>query len=151
METYRLKKKDYLPFYISAPCFIGDLSWKRPKVAELDLAPYIDLDWGKPVKTHLDLHTIQAFADQVTLILRPLSSIPEEEWRDIEQKSSVLPDAWGYNGIMDNFLKDTPDLRFGWPIINETLIELRKRGIDVDGLIDAGLAIDGTKLQLFKP
>lgn len=78
----------------------------------------------------------------IKLILRHLSNMSEEEWRDIETNSSIIPDAWGYNLLRDEFLIGTDKLRCHWSIVNEALIELRKRGIDCDDLIESGLAID---------
>ncbi len=61
-------------------------------------------------------------------------------------KTSVIPDAYGYHGVKDNFLTNNYKNRFHWIIVNEALVELRKWSIDVDGLIEAGLAMDKTTM-----
>lgn len=83
----------------------------------------------------------------VKLLLRPLSDIADAEWDEIESLIDVLFDAQGMGGLKMNFLSDKDDERFSWIIVNDALIELRKRNVDVDGLIEAGLAIDKTTLK----
>jgi hypothetical protein len=87
------------------------------------------------------------YSFNVKLSLRLLLDVSDKEWNEIEEKSSIAPDAFGYYGIKDNFLINTPNTRFSWTVVNEILIELRKRSVDVDGLIEAGLAIDSKTLK----
>jgi len=65
-QTKKMKNiKDYLHLYLGAECMIGDLNWKRQDIHPNDLAPYTDLDYGRPVKSKIDLHTIQAFLTSI--------------------------------------------------------------------------------------
>jgi hypothetical protein len=84
---------------------------------------------------------------EIKPILRPLSDVSDKEWDEIEEKIDLFFDAQGMGVIKDNFLSDKNDERCGWPLINDALIELRKRSVDVDGLIESGLAIDSKTLK----
>lgn len=76
-------------------------------------------------------------------ILRRMEDIAPEHWDCIEQDIEELTGIDCLNcsktGVRFNFLDDQ---RFGWPIVNAALIILRKCGIDMDGLIESGQAID---------
>jgi len=76
------------------------------------------------------------------LALRRLEDIGDAEWLEIEAETSIAPDAFGYYGIRDNFMKRTAQYRFDWSLVNQALIALRQRGVDVDGLIESGQAVD---------
>lgn len=80
--------------------------------------------------------------------LRRLEDIPDDEWIEIECETSIAPDAIGWYGVRESIMTMDTRHRFHWTITNEVLIILRKRNIDVDGLIDAGLAID---IKTLKP
>lgn len=133
--------KDYLHLYLGCECILtkSDNGFDTPKEGtRLMLNPQLLMQCLRT--------DIKRFLE-VKPILRPLSDMTEKEWGEIEQKTSVMPDAWGYHGVRDMFLNpEDSKNRFAWMIVNEALIELRKKGIDVDGLIKSGVAIDKTKL-----
>jgi len=84
--------------------------------------------------------------DSIKLILRKLEDVTDDEWWDIETKTSILPDSIGTGGLKDSFFNMHYRSRYHWTIVNQALSELRKRSVDVDGLIDAGLAVDSKTL-----
>lgn len=81
-------------------------------------------------------------SSDVKLCLRKLSSITDAEWSKIDEACGVMFDAQGMGALRDNFLIDTSETRCGWELVNQALNELRKRSVDVDGLIENNLAID---------
>lgn len=83
---------------------------------------------------------------KVKPILRPLSDMTEEEWFAVETKICLSP-VEGHGYLQDNFIKDMPDDRFSWGVTNKAIIELRKMGIDCDGLIESGLAISSLTIN----
>ena|SRR6185503_1709549 len=126
--------KDYLPFYIGSDCMIGDLGWKKQKIHPNDLAPYTNLDYGRPIKSKVDLHTIQAFGNQITLILRPLNSLSKQEMEEC--------------GNLDYDFSGEPELnKWTWKDFNCLLTPnqftfLLSKHFDLFELIESGLAID---------
>ena len=124
--------KDYLHLYLGCECMIGDLNWK-PETNLHGLAPGFDPDYGKPIRTKIDAHILDVFPHQTTLILRPLSDMTDEEQEEIEATKA--------------FQRATAVHRVGvlvWTA--ESFRLLFSKGFDVFGLIEAGLAIDKTKL-----
>lgn len=78
----------------------------------------------------------------IKLVLRRLEDITDDEWLDIEQETSIAPDAIGWHGVRESIMTTDTRHRFHWTVTNEVLIILRKRGVDVDNLIKNNLAID---------
>lgn len=131
--------KDYLPFYLGCECMIGDLNWKPQNIAPEDRQMYTDPDFGKPIKSTIDLHAIQAFGHKMKPILRPLSDITEVEGTDVcmilcETETCYNNPRWLSGRLMGNL-----------PANLFTL--LLKRGFDLFNLIPEKLAIDKTKMQ----
>lgn len=86
-----------------------------------------------------------ALLEDVAPILRPLNTMTEEEWDNIEGKI-LIPDVMGMDALRDSFLIGTSEYRFGWEIVSDALNELRKLNIDCDGLIESGLALSNETL-----
>jgi hypothetical protein len=74
--------KDYLHLYLGCECMIGDLSWK-PETNLYGLAPGIDVNYGKPIRTVIDPHVLSVFSHKTTPILRKLDSMTEEEMKEL--------------------------------------------------------------------
>lgn len=137
--------KDYLHLYLGCECVFEDCRNEGDK------------EHGKLIEIGINMACIETVnnedpyiectPNEIKPILRPLSDITDEEWSEIEEKIHVLFDAQGMGMIRDNFLSDKNNERCGWHLINDALIELRKRSVDVDGLIESGLAIDKTTLK----
>jgi hypothetical protein len=131
MENIKVMEKkieDYLPLYLG--CKICYSSHHEPQDET-----YV-LNAG-------NLHEAILFSDQP--ILRPLSDMTEKECDDF----GIASDGGEY--IHDCF---EPDAIYGsWSAViavsqfSERINEMRKRHIDVDGLIEAGLAIDSTTIN----
>jgi hypothetical protein len=107
------------------------------------LSPDVDLDFGKPIKTKLDAHTLSVFAHQVTLILRPLSDMTGQEKKEYAglfsgmESINILPEIRA--GRLINYFMNKKD--------PHQVVWLLSLGFDLFGLIDAGLAIDKTKIK----
>lgn len=121
--------KDYLHYYIGCK-MIRSSHW------EPQYEPYI--------LTFENIREAIEFSDRP--LLCRLEDMTEEDWYSVEAETSLMIDAHGLNAVRDNFMIGTDEYRLGWTIVNDALIAMRKRGIDVDGLIDAGLAIDAKPL-----
>jgi hypothetical protein len=91
--------------------------------------------------------TDETWTDSIKPILRKLEDITDGEWLEIENETSIIPDAIGWHGIKESFMTMDIRHRWHWTITNEALIILRKRGIDVDQLIENGLALDSKTLK----
>jgi hypothetical protein len=78
----------------------------------------------------------------IKLVLRRLEDLTDDEWLDIEHETSIMPDAIGWYGVRESFMTKEPRHRWHWTVTNEVLIILRRRGVDVDNLIDNNLAVD---------
>lgn len=128
--------KDYLHLYLGCEC---------------RFSPYSEQSWIAKMTTE-DLHRFGGRLDWMKPILRPLSDMTEEEWKSKMMEFSVDVVS-AYNSpftmfcdkpkhilILENRLQ-TNTLRF-----NDGMI-LLKMGFDLFGLIEAGLAIDLTKLN----
>jgi hypothetical protein len=132
--------KDYIGYYMGCPCLntwfpeghaMRDNEWKLDGYREHTPKPYLlgnteDETWTESIKP----------------ILRKISDVSEDEWYEIEDATSLIPDVKGYGYFQDAFLKDTLNDRYSWRITNEALVEMRKRGIDCDELISLGVAVD---------
>lgn len=87
------------------------------------------------------------------LILRPLSDMTDEEVNQCEDAmwgSFPDPKTGDKEVFLKSFINDTSDYRPGYEITVAATNWFRKNGFDVDGLIDAGLAIDKTKQTVAK-
>ncbi len=125
------KLQDYLPYYIG--CKMMYSSHHEPQNE-----PYI--------LTFKNIEEAIEFGDRP--ILRKLNDITDQEWDQIESETSIMQEAHGYQAVKDSFFNPHINYRFYWPIVNETLQILRKRNVDVDELIDSGLAIDASTTYL---
>jgi hypothetical protein len=130
--------KDYLHLYLGCECMIGDLNWK-PETNLHGLAPGVDPNYGKPIKSKIDAHVLNVFAHKTTLILRPLSDMTDEEmdevWYSHEPKNVLVMDY--KNNSMSRKVA----------LCSERTRYLLSKGFDLFGLIDSGLAIDKIKLN----
>jgi hypothetical protein len=124
-----MKLQDYINYYIGCK-MIRSSHWEPQN------EPYV-LDY-KNIGEAIE------FGDR--LVLRRLEDLSDEEWLEMESETSIAPDAIGWYGVRESIMTMETRHRFHWVITNEVLIILRKRGVDVDGLIPAGLAIDAKKI-----
>ena len=136
------KIEDYIHFYLGCPCQY--LMMGRGIISEVS----IDSKYGILVSVKLDgsIKHIQCPLSDIKLILRPLISVTDIEWEKIEY-DILIAEGTGYDMIKNHFIIGTIKYRMGWKCSNESLVRLRKIGIDVDGLIEAGLAINSTTLK----
>lgn len=128
MENKKVNIQDYLHLYLGCDCMIGDITWK-PETNLHGLAPNVDVNYGKPIKTKVDAHVLSVFSHKTTLILRQLSSMTEDEKLEIQNICGWL----NYNSYLDIGLT-TP----------QVTVYLLSKGFDLFGLIKSGLAIDST-------
>lgn len=116
------------------PNFVGQVYWDI-QTEEMRLEE--DGDFAMPYNDDPDMGELR-----IKPILRRLSDITDAEWNEIEAATSIMEMATGMGlfkrAFLDGGLKD----RYHWQITNEGLIELRKRCVDVDGLIASEQAID---------
>ena len=84
---------------------------------------------------------------KVQLHLRRLADMTEEDWQKVTSETKLSHDTMAVESLKDSFLKGGFDDRYHWTVTNMALIALRRLGVDVDGLIPAGLAIDAKTLQ----
>lgn len=136
-----MELKDYLHYYINSG--ISVYVFPDDTITNGFLAKYRqDYPDGvyNPVLT-LDNYT-KFLNDGYKPLLRRLEDVTDDEWLDIEHETSIAPDAIGWHGIREAFMTTDTRHRWHWTVTNEVLIILRKRGVDVDNLIDAGLAVD---------
>lgn len=73
-------------------------------------------------------------------ILRRLDDISDGEWVEIEM---LLPNVYAKDFLKNVFMNNG---LCHWTVINDALNILRKRCVDVDGLIKSDLAIDAATL-----
>lgn len=124
-----MKLQDYLPYYLG-----------------------VDY-WTNNSQGNLNAYTLPNVIDmcerncEVQLHLRKLADVSADEWDEIEQATSITPIAQGYGSFKEAFLNGGPKDRYHWSITNEGLVQLRKRSVDVDGLIENNLAIDSKTLK----
>lgn len=140
--------KDYAQYYIGCRCFN---TWFPEGHEEYDhnwvFNGYCPTYGTKGNPYYLENEDDVTWTDSIKPILRKLEDISDEEWLEIEHETSILPDAIGWYGIKESFMKMDTQHRWHWTVTNEALIILRKRGIDVDKLINNGLAIDSKTLK----
>lgn len=127
--------KEYLPYYLEKYFDFEGHEWQISSVGKT----YVT---GIRYSATGGWQSVNILHSECKPHLRLLSDVSDEEWNEIEGETSLMPDAHGMDAVRDNFMIGTDEYRLGWEIVNEALIILRKRGIDVDGLIDAGLALD---------
>lgn len=133
------KIQDFLHYYIGADCWVqGQIEEKPIKLTGISWDDQTGLWWCYFENTE----TSYAVIEDVALLLSKLEDITDDQWIEIENELDIFPEATGMNMVKDNFLLDKDENRMGWRLINEALNELRKRGVDCDGLIEAGLAVD---------
>ena len=71
----------------------------------------------------------------------------EEDWEAVTRETKLTHDTIARDSLKDSFIKGGFDDRYHWTVVNKAIIALRKRCIDVDNLIDAGLAVDVKTIQ----
>lgn len=116
--------KKYLPLYL------GCEYWTNNSQGELN---------------HVTLPHVMDMCDRdcgVQLHLRPISDISDSEWMEIETEIDLFFDARGIGGLKDAFLIDTSEHRLGWSLTNSAITSLRRRLVDMDGLIVQGMAVN---------
>lgn len=131
----RTELKDVIHLYLGCECMIGDTKWKKPEIHPDDLAPGIDLNYGKPIKSIIDYHTLQAYSHKITPMLRSLDSITEEEKREFFKLQ------YGDEKYDERLVRVSTSLHTLFP---ETFLYLLSRGFDLFGLIESGQAIRKT-------
>jgi hypothetical protein len=127
--------KEYLHLYLGCPC-------KGKDGSMIYTLQSVDLKAHPLLK---DAYGNECVIFDFKPILRPLSDMTEKECDDF----GIASDGGEY--IHDCF---EPDAIYGsWSAViavsqfSERINEMRKRHIDVDGLIEAGLAIDSTTIN----
>lgn len=133
------KIEDYIHLYIGCDVMVTHNADITPKKAKL-IGAYIDewkngqyhptvqVDFGRPTQR------LYYLLSQVKLLLRPLSSMTEEEERHmISTQDDVKLD--GYPEIL---LKADSGETFRWML---------SKGFDLFDLIESGLALDSTKIE----
>jgi len=130
-----MKLQDYIHYYIGCPCIY-----------------YMADDDPEGYHMPLDYDIIKRWlADQdetdIKLILRKLEDMTEDDWRKVTSETKLSHDTISMESLKDSFIHGGFDDRYHWTVVNHSLISLRKIGVDVDGLIDAGLALDAKTIQ----
>ena len=132
---------------------IGDLNWKPQNIAPGDRQPYTDPDFGKPIKSTIDLHAIQAFGHKMTPILRPLSDISHKEVANLLSVYDTAIENANYRSpIFQIQYRDKNNEQqykhaYLTQLSPDQFLYLIKQGFDLFGLIEAGLAISKPKMQ----
>lgn len=155
MDKHKIELKDVLHLYLGCECMIGDLNWKREKHTH-GLAPDVDLDYGKPIRTTIDAHVLSVFAHKTTPILRRLSSMTEEEKEklfDFLWPDGIFGVVWagklrfiewlcGMGDAEPSELNDDIMQTLSLKQISEITNWLRKNQFDADELIENGYALE---------
>lgn len=102
---------------------------------------------GEKAEVHLEKGYFAARIDHLKPKLRNLGDVTHEEWNELERLTSIRNDMYGCNTFESYFVTNTPTIRPPWILVNEMLTLLRKKHVDVDGLIKNGLAIDSKTLK----
>ena len=128
---------------------LADLCGRVPYKPKLKIGKYcdytligIDLSKEKPIIVELDGHSFEVSCKNVQLVLRPMSSMTEEEFEKLKEYSGLKYDqldlASYQNGTykcLDFYLSEVPSyvviLAFEW---------LNKHHFDYRGLIEKNLA-----------
>lgn len=139
------KIEDYLHLYLGCECMADGKKGTIEGVSTSNAGcsgnnPLIYFDDGEVSTGEIDIEEIKP-------ILRKISSVTDNEWDEIEDAINVLIDARGYEMLKNSFTIDTSDHRCGWKLVNDAINELRKRSIDVDDLIESGIAIDHSTIN----
>jgi hypothetical protein len=130
-----MKLTDFIHYYFGCQCL------------EAIKVPGQELNFEPSIVTVRTLFNVQSQLSDVKLVLRRLEDITDDEWLDIEQETSIAPDAIGWYGVRESIMTTDTRHRFHWTVTNEVLIILRKRGVDVDNLIKNNLAIDAKTIK----
>ncbi len=137
--------KDYLHLYLG--CEVKHQSFVNPLI----LSSVSDIK-GVRIRGKEDDVSCATLIENFKLILRPLSSMTEEEKIEI---AIIFGWSHGDNVTKANATEELFDKNGYWNKItnisgsswNKVINYCRKQGIDMDNLIDAGLAIDKTTLK----
>jgi hypothetical protein len=134
--------KDYLHLYLmcSYQWLDGDMEWRRPEVL-----------------TAYQLNSIRQSGREVRLLLRPLSDMTEEEViKYLRLKHNAYSGEYeiklrdnGFWWLFKTIASDEKFKFFGEMLDESNSDQFRwilSKGFDLFGLIEAGLAIDKTKL-----
>jgi len=124
-----MKLIDYLPYYL------GCDYWTNNSQGNLN------------AKTLPDVIDMCKREMGVQLHLRRLKDMTEEDWEAVTRETKLTHDTIARDSLKDSFIKGGFDDRYHWTVVNKAIIALRKRCIDVDNLIDAGLAVDVKTIQ----
>lgn len=120
----KLKPEDYMHLYLGQRCIRS--SHHEPQNESYVLSSY-------------NLPEAIEFADR--LILRPLEEVTDEEWNIVAYGMDTVIGVFTGKDLKLSFLRGAPGDRPGWQWVNTALIRLRGLGVDMDGLIEAGLAV----------
>jgi hypothetical protein len=135
--------KNYLHYYLGCEIWFDNKAWTSIRISK----KMVRLERNKQVHNVAPSQFNEAWIKDTLPILRRLEDISDEEWNEIEDDTSITEIAKGLGYFKYAFLNGGPKDRYHWSITNEALIELRKLNVDVDGLIDAGMAIDAKTIK----
>lgn len=114
---------------------------------------YLGCDyWTNNSEGNLNAKTLPDVIDMcerdrgVQLHLRRLEDMTEEDWRKVTLETKLSHDTISMESLKDSFIHGGFNDRYHWTVVNMALISLRKLRVDVDGLIDAALAVDAKTL-----
>lgn len=125
-----MKLQDYINYYIGCK-MIRSSHWQPQN------EPYV-LDY-KNIAEAIE------FDDRP--VLRRMEDMTEKDWGTVTKSTKSVSDYIDRDSLKDSFINGGFDDRYHWTVVNKSLIALRKLGVDVDGLIPAGLAIDAKTLK----
>ncbi len=143
-----LNFKDYAGYYIG--CKVRHEFVTKTKNIELrdGTLTGIDTDGIVPCCWVRFNYNDRVRLDSIKPILRCIDDIIDKEWVEIESEvEKIIGLDYLIGDLRHNFLNEGDvKCRFGWSISNVAVNLMRKKSIDMDGLLENSLAIDSKTL-----
>jgi thiol-disulfide isomerase/thioredoxin len=135
--------QNFLHLYIGCDCQLLYRDGMAEKADEFapTLTHYVQDNFDKAKVVKMDAHTVAFFSpDFIKPILRPLSDMTEEEFKDVAHLKYTLPE--------DEIQQIVKERRIDLLETSSTVfVYLLSKHFDLFRLIEAGLAIDKTKMN----
>lgn len=135
---------DYAQYYIGCRCLNTWFPESHPEHNNDWTLVGVCVKHGKPYK--LENNDSDTSTNSIKLILRKLQSLSDDEWGIVITECSLPGDLLLVKFLKSSFFSKDNNDRYYWTVVNKALNSLRRLSVDVDGLIESGLAIDAATL-----
>lgn len=165
------KIEDYIHLYIGCDVLVEinpDATQQVAKIIGVHIDKWVDGNYHPTIEVDFGYQTNRThyYQNQIKLLLRPLSSMTEEEAKELIQFEKLNREYANVDfNIITGYKGNIVAIEVNYTIVDEDIVlpkvwtfnfcamnsddfrHLLSKGFDIFGLIDANLALDATKIE----